>query len=286
MKLVLKERKVLKENEDKTRKMIVMSAIDFLRLTTNEEIREYLIQRRKQFIKDKAGLVNYSQVQAESAGMYLKVNAAGKVIEHEGRNRALSNLNPDLKLFKTKGSLKEQVFFNPSNFANPEAKMKVNIVCEERNVNAISHLLPQYNGSGMVDIGAVKPVEKAQIDFEDPIGLGNQTLVLSDLILKAGEVFPNGKIRQEDYVSEDASKKAFSLFRAVFGLMFTHLRKQWGTQDYIRHDEVADATEQLVNGVYDIRDEKGPIKFIMIRGSYIHPGFERERVGDITIKKK
>jgi hypothetical protein len=286
MKLVLRERKSLNENTNKQEKMIEMSAMDFLKLTTNDEIREYLITRRKEFIKNKAGLVTYSANIAEASGMFLAIDGAGKVISHEGRNRALSNLNPDLKLFKTKASIRAQNFFKPENFVNPDAKMKVTIRSEQRNVNSVSHIFGQYSND-MVEIGGAKIVEKPQLDFQDPLGIGNQTIVFSDVIHRAGEVFPNGKVRQEDYKSEDASKKAFSLFTRVYHQMYAHFRNNvWKAEDYGKHDFISDETEKLVNSLYDISDDKGPIKFVMLRDGFFRPGFDRERIGDVILKHK
>lgn len=288
MKFIVKEKFKLNESDDKTKKTVEMSAIDFLKLTTDPETRMMLIQRRKNDLKTGSGVGEFSAAKGYASMPYLVANSVGKVTEHEGRNRALAILQPKIELFKpnVKRPYDQYEFFKATNFNNPNGKMKVEIKSLERNVNAVDFLSSQFGESAHVSLETAKPI-KTDFTLEDPIGIDNQQLVYSDLIHKAGERFPNGKIRDVDYVAKSAKKDSLMLFNKVYHDMYSYLRKEKGwDENTFHHNEVADATDKVINDRYNITDDKGPLEFKMGRGSWYHANYAREPVGDITIKKK
>lgn len=288
MRIVLREKKKLNEADDKTKKTVEISAMDFLKLTTDPETRMMLIERRKNDLKTGSGVGEFSAAKGYASMPYLVANSVGKVTEHEGRNRALAILQPKMELFKTKAKkLYDQYeFFKPDKFNNPGGKMRVEIKSLERNVNAVDFLSSQYGETAHISLETAKPINM-EFTLEDPIGIGDQELVYSDLIHKAGEKFPNGKIRDVDYIAKSAKKDSLLLFNKVYSDMYAYLRKQKGRgDDYYNHNEVADATDEIINRLYDITDDKGPLEFKMGRGNWFHAQYAREPVGDIIIKKK
>lgn len=288
MRLVLREKKKLNEADDKTKKTVEISAMDFLKLTTDPEIRMMLIQKRKNDLKTGGGIGEFSAAKGYASMPYLVVDSVGKVKEHEGRNRALAIIQPKMELFKSKAKrpYEQYEFFKPDNFNNPQGKMRVEIKSLDRNVNAVDYMTSQYGESAHVSLETAKPI-KMEFTLEDPVGIGDQELVFSDLIFKAGEKFPNGRVRDVDYMAKSAKKDSLMLFNKLYHDLYSLMRKEKGWGEYeTHHDEVADETDRVANTVYEISDEKGLLELKMARDNWYRAAYSREPVGDITIKKK
>ena len=277
----------LQESSDeyKYETAIEMPAMDFLRVTTNDEERERLLNRRKQYMKEKGDLSVFSQLRAESSGLYLVVNDVNKVIRHEGRNRSLAALQPKKKFMdsKSKNKFHRSIFFLPDNFENPDAKLKVVL---KRNHRVVEFLTSQYGEPVTVSLEKTRPAEQ-KFSLEDPIGLGDQEIAFSTIIHKAGTPMANGRNYEVDRIISDAEKDAAFLLDRTYHHLYDYMRKEkgWGENEW-HHSEVADATDELVNKIYSITDDEGPLLFKMKRDNWYRGGFDRKPVGDVVIKKK
>lgn len=277
----------LQESSDeyKYETAIEMPAMDFLRVTTNDEERERLLNRRKQYMKEKGELSVFSQLRAESSGLYLVVNDVNKVIRHEGRNRSLAALQPKKKFMdsKSRNKFHRSIFFLPDNFENPNAKLKVVL---KRNHRVVDFLTSQYDEPVTVSLEKVRPVEQ-KFSLEDPIGLGDQEIAFSTIIHKAGTPIGNGRNYDFDRIISDADKDAAFLLDRTYHHLYDYMRKEkgWGENEW-HHSEVADATDELVNKIYSITDDEGPLLFKMKRDNWYRGAFNRKPVGDVVIKKK
>jgi len=267
-------------------KVIEMSAIDFLKLTTNADVREDLIVKRRIILKDKKDLAVYSAIKGSNPLPQLFVDQSNRVERHEGRNRALAALSPTQAFLKSKAKKNYffSNFFQKENFENPDAKMKVELKSNHRN---IEYLRSEFGEPEVVSLKGAQTVER-KFSLEDPAGIGNEELVFSTIIHKAGTPIGNGRFYQEDRVVQDAAKDAaFVIGRNTYHGLYDYFRetKGWDRNEF-HHDEVAKATDELVNRVYDIRDDKGPLEFKMKTDNWYRAGFARDAVGDIIIKKK
>jgi hypothetical protein len=284
----INKKKLQESDELKYKKIIEMSAMDFLKLTTDADTRENLFVKRRQILKDKGELANFSSAKAYASMPYLVVDQANRVTEHEGRNRCLAALNPKQEFLKSKAKKNyiSSNFFQKENFENPDATIKVELKSNHRN---IEYLKSQLGEPDVVSLQSAKSIER-KFSLEDPAGLGDEEIVFSTIVHKAGTPIGNGRFYQEDYVVKDAAKDAaFFIGHNTYHGLYDHFRQTKGwpeSEHYSHHGDVAKATDELVNRVYDIQDDKGPLEFKMKTDNWYRAGFARDAVGDIVIKKK
>ena len=259
MRLIIKVKKTLKEENNSSEMLVDMKSSDFLKVTTDKELMDYLRDRYK------TDQMDYNALKAGK--LLLFVDSNGKVISHEGRNRSYANMVKN----------------------GENAMQKVILRTESGDINKIKTLHGQFDPSISIEVSSLKKVEDSDPREipEDILGIGNEVLTFETKIIPKGHVYPNGRVVPQDYKIKDGEKESLYLLDPMYNKIYDLLRKikGWGPNEYSKHREVADVADEAVKK-YVITDEKGILNPMMKRGSYYHMIYDRPTVGTITIKKK
>jgi hypothetical protein len=259
MRLILKERKYLKESieaEKRQKWNVLIKPQDFLSLAEEDPSLYKRPVASKPFDKEQAGY------------MVLVINPnTGKILSHDGRGRALSALKSNVKEIEITLKIDEERFNDSFSWNSlPE------------------YFLQQGHGKNFVPKSDIRPIEKnVSTDFSDFLDLKGKIKIFPLVIVNN----PSGP-----YKMRDPSREVSSFFGVKYTEIFTPmLRKQAGMQDIPGKLPVSvyDAIEKYINAInthYKISDEEGELKIKRLFPNGSSVGLNREPVSDVKVEQK
>lgn len=222
-------KKVLKEQTPRYQDNYVkMKASDFLKLTTDQETRDYLKKRYE--------IEGMDYYPSRAGDLYLLVNKYYKVKEHEGRNRAYANIKKN----------------------GPDAENIVLIRMEDSRYDDLVSIQGQLDPNVFVDVTRFKlinPDVKSQVsNFLD---FGDEPVKFKALIYPPNPYMPQEKVKPgfEEFLQfiEDKYAPYASNYRKLNNIEnFTGEERNEFYKNYI----------DQINQNFSITDSQGPLKLI------------------------
>jgi hypothetical protein len=262
MKLVLKERKILKENvssEPRTSWKVATSPANFLALAKEDTTGN--VQSRADA---------YGQFDPKKAGsMVLVIDPTyGKIMSHDGRARAQTALNSGVEKI--------------------ELTLKIDTEKESRDFSwdkLPTYFLPEDGREGYVSKSAFElKAEPSEANFEDILRLGGTDKVFHYEVVQN----PRGP-----YVKQDPNKDAPTWIGARYSEYFTPmLRKSAGLPEKAGElpIPILEANKQyrdLINKQYKFTDEQGELKIVQNNPPFgTTLKFDRQAVGNVTMSAR
>jgi hypothetical protein len=275
MKLILRERKFLKEENNSQKSLSFRVKIDpqlFLNLTPNDEAAQIKLRATHavgQFSQEKAG------------DMFLTVQpSSGKVIEHSGRARSQAAVNA--------GTEKVAITIRLPEGHPPVSWQSLPAVFVQQDTE-------ENPGTNRVEKSELIPLATEQTSDADPLHIGSEKTFRDEVMPAA--ILPSG-YRRPEMVTKQAEQIAKVFIKDAYAKYAESVKRNLGAislddaiaKSGLGHNEYVEKNitdfQNMFDSQYSISDESGELRFNYMDERYKGRPWNRQPIGAISIKRK